>query len=36
MDGWEGVRYFNRIGRPFPSIAEKEKEIDESLIGGVH
>jgi hypothetical protein len=21
MDGWEGVRYFNRIGRPFPSIA---------------
>jgi hypothetical protein len=21
MDGWEGVRYFYRIGRPFQSIA---------------
>jgi hypothetical protein len=21
MDGWEGVRYFYRIGRPFHSIA---------------
>jgi hypothetical protein len=30
MDGREGVRYFPRVGRPFPSIAVKFMNQDDT------